>query len=212
MNLLFFGGRRRYPGETVSWSEYFGEWLEHPVLAAAALFCVIWMFVRMYGVWKMQRTEKEEQERLQKRYGEPPAKEETAERPSYEDTYMDILPSHRVPDGEVPFEEREKKVGIYEWRIFAILFVLGFMIGMGGSVGGMSDIYLLFMVVILLWIIIIVKHLLENWMYPSLETDGKKRIINWKGLGKKFMPYAGVFVLGLLCGWIRFLLIGGMGI
>ena len=71
MELLFFGGRRRYPGETVSWGEYFGEWLEHPLLAAAALLCVIWMFVRFYGVWKSQREEKEERARQKERYGEP---------------------------------------------------------------------------------------------------------------------------------------------
>ena len=58
MELLFFGGRHRYPGEVVPWSEYFGEWLEHPILAALALFCMIWMLSRMYGVWKMQREEK----------------------------------------------------------------------------------------------------------------------------------------------------------
>jgi len=69
MELLFFGGRHRYPGETVSWGEYFGEWLEHPVLAALALFCVVWALVRMYGVRKMQKAEKEEQQRMEERYG-----------------------------------------------------------------------------------------------------------------------------------------------
>ena len=57
MELLFFGGRHRYPGETVSWGDYFAEWMEHPVLAVLALFCMIWMFVRIYGVWKSRREE-----------------------------------------------------------------------------------------------------------------------------------------------------------
>ena len=55
MELLFFGGWRRYPGETVPWSEYFGEWLEHPILAALMLFCLIWMIVRIYTFWKSRK-------------------------------------------------------------------------------------------------------------------------------------------------------------
>lgn len=53
--VLFFGGRRRYPGETVPRGEYFGEWLEHPILAVLMLFYIVWMFVRIYAFWKSRK-------------------------------------------------------------------------------------------------------------------------------------------------------------
>ena len=55
MELLFFGGRRRYPGETVPWGEYFSEWLEHPILAVLMLFCIIWMLFNIYRFWKSRK-------------------------------------------------------------------------------------------------------------------------------------------------------------
>lgn len=200
MELLFFGGRRRYPGETVPWGEYFGEWLEHPLLAAAALLCVIWMFVRFYGVWKSQREEREEQARQKERYGEP-VEEKREEL---------VAVVEEAKETAFSAEEQTQPRTGYEWRLFPPLFAVGFCLGMGGAGGQFisgSDFLLLLFAVVLIGGLFVAKNRPANWVYTSFEEDRKmKRRINWKAVAKGLIPYGLVLLaglaFGLLQGWL----------
>ena len=193
MELLFFGGRHRYPGETVSWGEYFGEWLEHPVLAAIALFCVVWVLVRMYGVRKMQKAEKEEQQRMEERYGGGFAEQKQAEQPSDEDTYWNTHPVSRAPDGETPYQGRYTFVKLSLWMI---LFALGFV---GAGSGGYKDFMTVLLYAAFVVVMAVLMHLPKDWGQRSdAEKKEWKQAVNWQGVKWFLLPCVLAYGAGIL--------------
>jgi len=177
---------------------------------------IVAFFVFVFGLrayllhreYKQEMEEQEEQERLRERYGEPPAKEEIAERPPYEDTYLNTPRSARVPDGEVPFGAPNYMKPRYEWRIMVSLLTIGFIVGSGMGFGGAGDVLMLLMLAGLIGIVIVMRHLGPRWMYTSFEEDREKKMIDWKRLGKELLPYGAALVIGLVLGFLRLLLTG----
>jgi len=155
---------------------------------------------------KQMLEEEEEQERLRERYGEPSVKEEIAERPPYEDTYLNTPRSARVPDGEVPFGAPNYTRPRYEWRIMVSLLTIGFIVGSGMGFNGSGNVLMLLMLLGLIGIVIVMRHLGPNWMYTSFEEDREKKTIDWKRLGKELLPYVAALVIGLVLGFIRLLM------
>ena len=200
---------RWYYGKTsLSWAEI-GAFLKECWWLVALFF--ILFIPRAYLLHKEQKQmmeEKEEQERLRERYGEPPAKEEIAERPPYEDTYLDTPRSARVPDGEVPFGAPNYTRPRYEWRIIVSLLTIGFIVGSGMGFGGAGDVLMLMMLAGLIGIVIVMRHLGPGWMYTSFEKDREKKMIDGKRLGKELLPYGAALVIGLVLGFLRLLLTG----
>lgn len=193
MELLFFGGRHRYPGEVVSWGEYFGEWLEHPILGALALFCIIWMFVRMYGAWKMQKPEKEEQWRMEERYGAESAEQKNEKALSYEDTYLDTPPAKRVPDGEKPYQGRYLFVKLSLW---VTLFALGFV---GVGYGGYKDFMVFLLYAAFVVVMAVLMHLPKDWGQRSDEEKKDwKKAVNWRGVKRFLWPCVLAFAAGII--------------
>ena len=179
MELLFFGGRHRYPGEVVPWSEYFGEWLEHPILAALALFCMIWMFFRMYGVWKMQREEKEERKQ--------------AATSSDEDSYWKTLPSHRVPEGATPYQGGYFFVKCSLWMT---LFAVG-LVGVGS--GGYKDFLVFLLYAVFVVVMAVLMHLPKDWGQRSdEEKKAWKNAVNWHGVKRFLLPCVLAFAAGVI--------------
>ena len=191
MELLFFGGRRRYPGETVPWEEYFGEWLEHPILAVMALFCIIWMLVRMYGAWKMQKMEKEERKHMEERYGTALAEQEN--NPSDEDIYWNTAPSRRMPDGATPYQGRYIFVKLSLWLT---LFALGF-VGVGR--GGYKDFMVFILYAAFVVVMAVLMHLPKGWgQRPDAEKKDWKNAVNWSGVKRFLLPCAVAFAAGIM--------------
>ena len=193
MELLFFGGRHRYPGEVVPWSEYFGEWLEHPVLAALALFCIIWMFFRMYGVWKMQRAEKEEQKQMEERYGAAFAEQKKEEKASDEDAYWKGPKSHRAPDGTTPYQGGYFFVKCSLWMT---LFAVG-LVGVGS--GGYKDFLVFLLYAVFVVVMAVLMHLPKGWGQRSDEEKKDwKNAVNWQGVKRFLLPCVFAFVAGVI--------------
>jgi len=193
MELLFFGGRHRYPGETVSWGEYFGEWMEHPILAVLALFCIIWMFVRMYGAWKTQKMEKEERKQMEERYGaeftEPRNKSDSSD----EDIYWNMPPSRRVPEGETPYQGGYFFVKFSLWMT---LFAIGFA---GAGIGGYRDFIFFLLYAAFVVVMAVLMHLPKGWGQRSDEEKKDwKNAVDWRGVKKFLLPCVLAFVAGVI--------------
>ena len=154
---------------------------------------------------KLQMEEREEQERMRERYGEPLVKEK---KPPYEDTYLDTPRSQRIPDGETPFGAPDYMRPRYEWRMMCSLLTIGFIVGMGSGFDGASNVLMLLMIIALIGVVIVFRHLGPDWMYTAFDKDREKKLIGWKRLGKELLPYGVALAIGLVLGFLRLLLMG----
>lgn len=199
MNVYFLWIGPHYGKNSFTWAEIGTFLVENWWLVA--LFFILFL-PRAYLLHREHKQMMEEQER----YSEPAGKEES---PPYEDTYLDTPRSKRVPDGEYLYGDKNYRPPKYEWRIIVSLLSLGFIIGMGGSVGGASDVLMLLMIVVLLGVLVVAKHLGPNWVHTSFAEDKEKKQVDWVRLRKEMLPYVGAFGFGLLLGLIRLFIMGG---